>query len=316
MASSVRGTIPKNNHIRIRSMLLVRGILVVFGTIYIILMATTTQSQYKGENAFTGNRLQQVRDTRPTSHHRTNQKSHLHRVVGSAVEEENLGGFRQQQRQPRGIESREKQVVASTRWSNNGTQMIHPKYVSAWSEEYPAANQTPLGHPEWILPKTDLVRADATTTLALVVHQPNLTGPASLATDTLASFFNASTWNDTTLDDETSLLAHFPLPDWMRRYLRWHRQKRLHMQIHGSRLFKQERWLVVQCLGEHDSNCGGTADRLKPLPWALRVAHNTKRILLIHWTKPGHLEDFLLPPQGGIDWRAPAWLAQMVRNTR
>jgi hypothetical protein len=301
-------------------MLLIRGIFVVFGTIYILLMATTRQSQYyKGENSFTGSRPVQGSDTRLPGHNPANQQSHRHRVVGSAVEEENLGDFRLQRRQPRGIESREKQVVATTLWLDNGTVMRQPYYVSAWPDEYPAAQQTPLGHSKWSLPRADLVRTDATTTVALAVHQPNWTGPASLATDSLASFFNASSiWNDTTLDDEeaTALLAKLSLPNWIKRYLRWHRQKRQQMQLHGSRLFKQERWFVLQCLGEHDYNCGGTADRLKPLPWALRVAHNSKRILLVHWTKPGHLEDFLLPPQGGMDWRAPSWLAQMVRHIR
>ena len=74
------------------------------------------------------------------------------------------------------------------------------------------------------------------------------------------------------------------------------------------------RGMIMQCLAEQDRRCGGTADRLKPLPWAVRVAYQTHRILLIRWTRPARLEEFLLPPQGGVDWRVPEWLAEVVRT--
>ena len=53
-----------------------------------------------------------------------------------------------------------------------------------------------------------------------------------------------------------------------------------------------------------------SADRLKIIAWALRICYNTNRILLIHWTRPKLLEEFLMPPVGGFDWRVPEWLAK------
>ena len=62
-----------------------------------------------------------------------------------------------------------------------------------------------------------------------------------------------------------------------------------------------------------DDHCGGTADRLKPFLFILREAYKMKRYLLIYWTKPARLEEYLVPPKGGIDWRAPEWLQKIVR---
>ena len=70
--------------------------------------------------------------------------------------------------------------------------------------------------------------------------------------------------------------------------------------------------LVMQCLKEEDKKCGGTADRTKPFLFLLREAHMTKRLFFIHWTLPAHLEEFLVPPVGGMDWRAPKPLQEMV----
>jgi hypothetical protein len=68
----------------------------------------------------------------------------------------------------------------------------------------------------------------------------------------------------------------------------------------------------MQCIQGLDDHCGGTADRLKPFLFLLREAHVTKRILLIYWTRPAKLEEFLVPPRGGLDWRAPTWLQPIV----
>ncbi|MGH3053372.1 MAG: hypothetical protein ACRDL7_00150 [Gaiellaceae bacterium] len=42
------------------------------------------------------------------------------------------------------------------------------------------------------------------------------------------------------------------------------------------------------------------------LPFLLAFAHLTERVLLIHWSKPCALENFLVPPEGGLDWRLRA----------
>ncbi|CAB9515501.1 hypothetical protein SEMRO_719_G192450.1 [Seminavis robusta] len=45
------------------------------------------------------------------------------------------------------------------------------------------------------------------------------------------------------------------------------------------------------------AGCGGTADRLKPLPVMLLMAHKSRRLLLIKWGRPAELEAFFM------DWR-------------
>ena len=76
--------------------------------------------------------------------------------------------------------------------------------------------------------------------------------------------------------------------------------------------FDKNKWMIMQCVAGNDSNCGGLADRLKIIPYMIRLAYTTKRILLIHWTKPASLEQFLLPPNNGLDWRTPKWIAKRV----
>ena len=68
----------------------------------------------------------------------------------------------------------------------------------------------------------------------------------------------------------------------------------------------------MQCLKGSDTKCGGTADRLKPFLFLLREAYESKRFLVIHWTLPARLEEFLVPPKGGIDWRVPKWFEKIV----
>jgi len=67
------------------------------------------------------------------------------------------------------------------------------------------------------------------------------------------------------------------------------------------------RFMIVRCF-TFDRKCGGLADRLLPLPYLLQVAYSTSRILLIHFERPAPLQHYLLPPQGGMDWRIPDWL--------
>lgn len=70
----------------------------------------------------------------------------------------------------------------------------------------------------------------------------------------------------------------------------------------------------MQCLDFMDDHCGGTADRLKPFVLLLREAHKSKRLLFIHWNRPARLEEFLVPPRGGLDWRAPPFLVTLVSS--
>jgi hypothetical protein len=102
------------------------------------------------------------------------------------------------------------------------------------------------------------------------------------------------------------------LPLWMKDYFTWHRQQRSHLN-HTN--WKQFRFLIMQCR-QHDSRCGGTADRLKPIPYLLLIAAQTQRLLLITWERPHALEEFLVPPQGGVDWRTPSYLPILLWGTK
>jgi hypothetical protein len=84
----------------------------------------------------------------------------------------------------------------------------------------------------------------------------------------------------------------------MKHYFRWHKEQR--ETLLNPKDWKKLRFLIMECLDAHAS-CGGTSDRLKPLPSLRRVAHISNRFLLIHWTRPAKLEEFLLPPKGGIE---------------
>lgn len=128
------------------------------------------------------------------------------------------------------------------------------------------------------------------------------------------------------------------LPQWLKDYFAWHRQqtdqlhqlwkpllqpmsdtesisylwRQQHDDIHNEKRIK---FLVVRCFA-FDRKCGGLADRLLPLPYLLQVAHNTSRVLLIHFQKPAPLEEYLVPPrEGGIDWRIPPWLVRSFNFT-
>lgn len=100
------------------------------------------------------------------------------------------------------------------------------------------------------------------------------------------------------------------LPTWMKTYFSWHREQRKLLQRHNWQNF---RFLVMVCL-EKIEKCGGTSDRLRSIPFMIRVAAQTDRILLIYWEQPFPLEFFLLPPVGGMDWRTPQWLRPILRQ--
>jgi len=104
------------------------------------------------------------------------------------------------------------------------------------------------------------------------------------------------------------------LPKWMTEYFAWHAHQRTRMlDPFADQHHLPVRCLVMTCLAE-DAKCGGTADRLRPLPFMIRLAAETKRLLFIYWERPAPLETFLLPPAGafGVDWRLPTRLASLL----
>lgn len=86
------------------------------------------------------------------------------------------------------------------------------------------------------------------------------------------------------------------LPSWLIEYAKWHEVTR--RSVDWS---KQPVLIVVA----KDDKAEGLSDRLRAIPFLLWEAHQTKRILFIQWLRPYPLEEFLLPPVGGIDWRVP-----------
>ena len=93
------------------------------------------------------------------------------------------------------------------------------------------------------------------------------------------------------------------LPKWMHDYIAWHRHTRQYLT--PTNYTNSTKYLIMRCL-RMDSKCGGASDRLKLIPFALLVAHQTKRILLIEWTRPYPLQEFLFPNR--IDWTVPEWM--------
>jgi len=133
---------------------------------------------------------------------------------------------------------------------------------------------------------------------------------------------------------------HIPL--WMKNYFAWHHEKRYkltheiwqHWKANKNKNIMEasgSKFLVVQCLQkqppqqqinnssvvvDETASCGTLLERLGLLPYWLKMAHETNRVLLIHWTVPTELTDFLVPPVGGFDWRAPTWIQQMLLDDK
>lgn len=94
------------------------------------------------------------------------------------------------------------------------------------------------------------------------------------------------------------------LPQWLQQYFHWHAEQSRNPQ-------PDTKYIVVACF--NGTKCGGTSDRLRALPYYLLVANQTQRVLLIKWTKPHDLSEFLVPP-GDVDWRSRVELDQMIEN--
>lgn len=92
------------------------------------------------------------------------------------------------------------------------------------------------------------------------------------------------------------------LPVWAREYAEWHREQRAAF-LGGEGRAAPAKFLVVAC--QEGARCGGLSDRLQGLLYWLRQAEQTGRVLLLSWTKGRPLEDFWVPPAGGIDWTVP-----------
>jgi len=124
-------------------------------------------------------------------------------------------------------------------------------------------------------------------------------------------------WNKTEQHTNQILLEKSKtiIPEWMAKYVTWHQEQRSIM-ISNYTATNDMKFMVIRCI--ENQKCGGLSDRMKPLPFYLMVANLTQRVLLFHWTKPSQLGNFLIPPDGGIDWRiegTPVTLEEVRNNT-
>lgn len=104
------------------------------------------------------------------------------------------------------------------------------------------------------------------------------------------------------------------LPQWLREYFEWHHQVR---QTLSPENWEEQNYLLVRCVPA-DKHCAGASDRLKAIPGYLRMAYNAekRRFLVMTWLRPAPLEEFLVPPVGGMNWTVPSWLGEKLNVTR
>jgi len=98
------------------------------------------------------------------------------------------------------------------------------------------------------------------------------------------------------------------LPRWMKDYFLWHREQL--KSIRQPTDWLQQRIFVLRCMD--DDICGGTADRLRPLPFFLAMAARSKRLIFIRWNRPIRLEAIMEPYQ--LNWVVPDSLAHFLDN--
>jgi hypothetical protein len=112
--------------------------------------------------------------------------------------------------------------------------------------------------------------------------------------------------NTTEVEPLWNTSAH--LPGWMKEYFDWHLSQ---VKLLNETNWKDQRFLVMRCL-DTDNVCGGASDRLQSIPAIILMANQTRRLFFIKWSRPAPLQEFLVPPDGGLDWRVPDWLDQRL----
>ncbi|CAB9500557.1 expressed unknown protein [Seminavis robusta] len=102
------------------------------------------------------------------------------------------------------------------------------------------------------------------------------------------------------------------LPPWMKDYFSWHEIRRGFL---SETNWKQQKYLIMTCFA--DQTCGNVAHRLRPIPAMLRIAYDTKRLLLINWgdREKEQLEDYVEPPHhGGMNWTVPPYMMDTLKQ--
>jgi hypothetical protein len=106
---------------------------------------------------------------------------------------------------------------------------------------------------------------------------------------------------------ESAAVRTSNMPSWLVEYRQWHTEQRA--SLNATNWKNSQEYLIMHC--SQDNPCGGASDRLQYVPLAMRIASQYNRILLIHWERPYALEEFLVPPTDGIDWRVPEYMLEM-----
>jgi len=129
------------------------------------------------------------------------------------------------------------------------------------------------------------------------------------------------------------------LPIWIKEYFDWHRIQTaslnetswmssykyyMNTTERGGTLDEDEfivnnrKYLIVRCVNM--DRCGGFSDRVKPLlTFVAAAAHQPtglngkehRRIIMIRWTRPYPLENFLLPNE--VNWTVPSYMEETLQ---
>jgi len=114
---------------------------------------------------------------------------------------------------------------------------------------------------------------------------------------------------DSVMESAASII-HDDLPGWFQEYMTWHADARSRL---NETNWQNYDYLLLRCVkGEI---CEGASDRLKHVPTMLLLAAQAlpKRLFFIHWSKPCALEEFLVPPKGGLNWSLPSFLVDKIQ---
>lgn len=106
----------------------------------------------------------------------------------------------------------------------------------------------------------------------------------------------------------TNYKSSTKLPQWMKEYFDWHREKTEKLNESNYKDFK---FIFLRC-SNYDRRCGGVADRLKSLPLFIAMGAYSNRIFMIRWQRPTKLEEFLEPNE--INWSIPDWLYTKTKS--
>jgi len=115
------------------------------------------------------------------------------------------------------------------------------------------------------------------------------------------SLFCLPRWEDGAVVPVVGGEGENDVPEWIDSYFAWHREMR--HKFPDRQLFEHPdapNLIVRVCT----LKCGGLNDRITGLPLDLYVANLTRRVLLVKWTHPMALEEFMVPSK--VDWTVPS----------